>query len=843
MSSIVRVPPLQYLHILDNITNVTSLRVGPTAYIRMEHETIILGPLPMIRLPPRHYCIIENPIVKDASNNVITDKDGVVKLQIGEVEVRLADVWVEPFPLYPSERLKGCVMAQPVVKHSEALKVTAVRDFDENIKDKKTGKLTVKKRRAGDEWLFEGPGTYHPVKEVEVIDVCTALTIRPNMALKVMTDRLITDRKGIIRLPGEEWLVRETGAYLPGEYEVVVCEVKAQVLTDKVALHLKAKIDFTDVYGVCRYAGSEWLVTSTHTEAHIIDVNEHIVCKPKVTSLNNRQYCVVVNPKAPDGSNKWGETELRVGELQFFLQPGETLQNGIEDVYVMSDDEALLLCAAENFDDVSMGGDKPVKRVAGERWMVFGPADFVPPTQVQVLEKRKSIPLDQNDGIYVRDVLTGKVRSVVGQTYMLLSHEELWQKELPPLVEELLATKYSGASSKKVARDKSRVITLRAPHNSAVQVFDFKNKKSRVIFGPDFVLLEPDESFTLLTLSGNTPKVPGVVKDLALILGPAFSTEELVVETSDHARLSLRLSFNWHFEVDQKSEEEKKKLFQVRDFIGDFTKAIASRIRGCVAAVPFEHFHKDSTSIIRLGVFGNTSSDRVVFVNNCLVVTSVDIQRVLPVDASTRVSLAKSVQLAIEITTRSQEAVARQEAEKLEQAAKARLKRQVIEAKTDAEKSKCSLLKLQAASAAVQSTGQRKAEAQGRAKSAEIEAESELEQSKLRGEAALIEAQAKLAKTIAEQEVEIEHLKAMSELEIVKARKNASIEVSRLERTVAALDVATITAIAKAGPELQLKLLKGLGIRSFIASDGTTPINLFTNRDGVPTQVPAITSA
>jgi len=59
--------------------------------------------------------------------------------------------------------------------------------------------------------------------------------------------------------------------------------------------------------------------------------------------------------------------------------------------------------------------------------------------------------------------------------------------------------------------------------------------------------------------------------------------------------------------------------------------------------------------------------------NNLLVVTSIDIQSVESVDQRTRDSLQKSVQLAIEITTNSQEAAARHEAERLEQEAKGRL--------------------------------------------------------------------------------------------------------------------------------------------------------------------------
>ena len=38
---------------------------------------------------------------------------------------------------------------------------------------------------AGDEWLFEGPGTYIPKKEVEVIETVRASIIRPNQAIKL----------------------------------------------------------------------------------------------------------------------------------------------------------------------------------------------------------------------------------------------------------------------------------------------------------------------------------------------------------------------------------------------------------------------------------------------------------------------------------------------------------------------------------------------------------------------------------------------------------------------------------------------------------------------------------
>ena len=49
----------------------------------------------------------------------------------------------------------------------------------------------------------------------------------------------------------------------------------------------------------------------------------------------------------------------------------------------------------------------------GDRWMIRGPLEYVPPVEVEVAAKRKAIPLDENEGIYVRDIKTGKVERII----------------------------------------------------------------------------------------------------------------------------------------------------------------------------------------------------------------------------------------------------------------------------------------------------------------------------------------------------------------------------------------------------------------------------------------------
>ena len=82
----------------------------------------------------------------------------------------------------------------------------------------------------------------------------------------------------------------------------------------------------------------------------------------------------------------------------------------------------------------------------------------------------------------------------------------------------------------------------------------------------------------------------------------------------------------------------------------------------------------------------------------------------------------------------------RHEANRIEQEACGRLERQKIQDEAEAEKARRELLELQALSAAVESTGQAKAEAQSRAESSRIEGEAAVQQAQLKAEAASIEA-------------------------------------------------------------------------------------------------------
>ena len=146
-----------------------------------------------------------------------------------------------------------------------------------------------------------------------------------------------------------------------------------------------------------------------------------------MTVLKEDEFCYIRNPVDEQGQNQLGKKILIEGPRSFFLQPGEEIDGGIQKVYILGEDEALLLRAEETHKE-----EDGTVRNAVDRWMIKGPCRYTPPVQVILLEKRKSIPLDTNEGIYVRDNRDGSIRSVCGKTYMLKAHEELSPMALDP---------------------------------------------------------------------------------------------------------------------------------------------------------------------------------------------------------------------------------------------------------------------------------------------------------------------------------------------------------------------------------------------------------------------------
>jgi len=143
------------------------------------------------------------------------------------------------------------------------------------------------------------------------------------------------------------------------------------------------------------------------------------------------------------------------------------------------------------------------------------------------------------------------------------------------------------------------------------------------------------------------------------------------------------------------------------------------------------------------------------------------------------------------------------------------------------------LLELQAQSAAVESTGQATAEARARSDAAFIEGEAAVKGARLKADATKIKLESELEQIKNKQHAELAHQKELNEIEIRREKELSDIESEKFKNIVAALGADTIKSIAQAGPEMQAKLLQGLGLKSFLITDGNSPINLFNTASGL----------
>lgn len=116
----------------------------------------------------------------------------------------------------------------------------------------------------------------------------------------------------------------------------------------------------------------------------------------EITVLNKNEYCIINNPiDEKTGKNRMGAKVLYRGPSSFFLRPGEAISK-IEKAYILNEDEALLVRAKEKFAEVGEKTDKKesLVREPGDKWMVYGPRNYIPPVEVEVVEPRNRIALD-----------------------------------------------------------------------------------------------------------------------------------------------------------------------------------------------------------------------------------------------------------------------------------------------------------------------------------------------------------------------------------------------------------------------------------------------------------------
>jgi len=103
----------------------------------------------------------------------------------------------------------------------------------------------------------------------------------------------------------------------------------------------------------------------------------------------------------------------------------------------------------------------------------------------------------------------------------------------------------------------------------------------------------------------------------------------------------------------------------------------------------------------------------------------------------------------------------------------------------------------------------------------------------MKAQAAKVRSETSLKILKAEHETELTYRAAKITLEVKKAQELSEIEALKFKKIVDAIGPKTLKTISRAGPEMQVKLLAGLGLQSFMITDGSHPINLFNTAQGL----------
>lgn len=142
------------------------------------------------------------------------------------------------------------------------------------------------------------------------------------------------------------------------------------------------------------------------------------------------------------------------------------------------------------------------------------------------------------------------------------------------------------------------VPTIKVRQGYAVQVADADGGRE-VVLGPATVLLDYGQSLDVLSLSTGKPKTTDkLFRTAYLRVSSNRVSDVVIVETSDHVRVLLKLVHQVDFEGDP------GRWFSVENYVKHLCDHARSVLKGAVRKVPIERFYADAAAIVRGAILG-----------------------------------------------------------------------------------------------------------------------------------------------------------------------------------------------------------------------------------------------
>ena len=161
----------------------------------------------------------------------------------------------------------------------------------------------------------------------------------------------------------------------------------------------------------------------------------------------------------------------------------------------------------------------------------------------------------------------------------------------------------------------------------AIRVED-SSGKTRVEVGPKVVLLEYDEVLSVMQFSMGTPKSSDApIRTPYLRIMNNKVTDQLTVETQDHAFIRLTVSYLVSFDPAMKD-----RWFTIDNYIKLLTDRTRAEIASVVRGVSVADFRANPNEILRDVIFGGATQEQRTFAENGMVINSFELREFMFAD-------------------------------------------------------------------------------------------------------------------------------------------------------------------------------------------------------------------
>jgi len=365
--------------------------------------------------------------------------------------------------------------------------------------------------------------------------------------------------------------------------------------------------------------------------------------------LNHKEYCVLFDA---DGNPRIVRGPARVfpGPHDTFMQRGS--RRRVYDAYELAEHQALWIRIIAPVSRERLGQHLPPgveidrdQYEQGHEFIVKGrPSVFFPFIEAEVIHPGthdphvgndhdgvvlEAIGIDQKSGIYVRDLRTGMVKMVRGETSYLVDprSEEHVHRRVPREQWNLWIAHAEPhkALAKEEAVTTPWAVSVTIPNNEACLITSRHGR--RVEVGPKVVLLEYEETLAQMRLSKG-PSKDGhatVVTSFLRVKGGRVA-DSFELESADFVKFRVRLGFAGHF------EGEGARWFEVEDPVKLLADTVRARLREVARGVGATRLLSEFPALARKALFAETATLR--FEENGMVIDHMDVLSVSIADGA-----------------------------------------------------------------------------------------------------------------------------------------------------------------------------------------------------------------